>query len=210
MESVSIYGLDFNFSNNLLLQPKSVNTIADEALLSEIFQPILDELNILMDYYKLGEFDTLKKLLTVERRDTISLEFAKKRNIAKNFLIHDNILNYLNVTLNNFYLSLYYHESYLETERKCKTFQEKANILDDMNKLKKYIQSLNKNEGVLFKAPTITAKLAVLKPQYDIYIKRFGLPRYGVFDSMALGDILLELEEEKRLNEKNESHCLKT
>jgi len=210
MESVSIYGLDFNFSNNLLLQPKSSNTIADEALLSEIFQPILDELNILMDYYKLGEFDILKKLLTVEKRDTISLEFAKKRNIAKNFLIHDNILNYLNVTLNNFYLSLYYRETYLETERKCKIFQEKANILDDMNKLKKYIKSLNKNEGVLFKAPTITAKLAVLKPQYDIYIKRFGLPRYGVFDSMALGDILLELEEEKRLKEKNKSHCLKT
>lgn len=201
MESVSIYGLDFKFSNNLLLQPKSSNTIADEELLSEIFQPIIDELNILMNYYNLGAFDILKKILTVERRDKISLEFAKKKNIAKNFLIHDNILNYLNLTLNNFYLSLHYQEIYLATEKNNKNLKKKADILDDLNKLNKYIKDLNKMNDCVFKAPTITAKLAVLKPQYEIYIKRYGLPRYGIFDSLALGDILLELEE-KKLKEK--------
>lgn len=209
MESVSIYGLDFNFSNNLLLQPKSSNTIGDEKSLSELFQPILDELNILMNYYNLGAFDTLKKILTVERRDKISLEFAKKKNIAKNFLIHDNILNYLNLTLNNFYLSLYYQETYLEAEKKIKTMKKKVDILDNVDKLNKYIKELNKETDVLFKAPTITAKFAILKPQYQIYIDRYGLPRYGIFDSIALGDIILELEE-KKLKEKKESQCHKT
>ena len=69
---------------------------------------------------------------------------------------------------------------------------EKASILDDIEKLKEYINSLKKNMS-LFPDIDITIVQAHIKSEYAEYIKLYGYPVGGVFDMDKLGEILIRM-----------------
>ena len=75
---------------------------------------------------------------------------------------------------------------------------EKVDTLQDINKLQAYITNLNLNLSStisIFPNQTATIEKATMKPQYQIYIQRYGLPVNLLWDPILLGDILEELEE---------------
>jgi hypothetical protein len=61
----------------------------------------------------------------------------------------------------------------------------RASILDNMSELKKYIESLVGSIS-LFPDVAITSIAATLKPEIAIYIKLYGFPDGGIFDTDKL------------------------
>ena len=70
---------------------------------------------------------------------------------------------------------------------------EKASILDDMVKLREYINSLKKNMSI-FPNIEVTVVKAQIKPEYLEYIKLYGYPENSIFDMDKLGAILISME----------------
>jgi hypothetical protein len=64
-------------------------------------------------------------------------------------------------------------------------------ILDDRVKLQKYIDELNNKANFsILPEINIEAPLFILKKEYEIYIKLYGFPSGGVFNSELLGEII--------------------
>ena len=69
---------------------------------------------------------------------------------------------------------------------------EKASILNDIDKLKEYINGLR---GTMYLLPdlNIKAPLATVKREYVEYIKLYGYPSGGIFDMDRLAAILINI-----------------
>lgn len=62
---------------------------------------------------------------------------------------------------------------------------EKANILDDVNKLKEYISKLKTSFNII-PDQTINVPIALIKEPYNTYIKLFGFPDNMIWDPEKL------------------------
>jgi len=68
---------------------------------------------------------------------------------------------------------------------------DRVSILDDREKLQKYIDDLNnKTHLSLFPDINIQAPMLTIKKEYDIYINLYGFPPGGVFNADLLGEIM--------------------
>ena len=70
---------------------------------------------------------------------------------------------------------------------------DKLKILQNINELKEYINALLRQQHDLIPSISITAPLYNIKPEYIIYINKYGYPTGNVFDSDKLAQILEEL-----------------
>lgn len=72
------------------------------------------------------------------------------------------------------------------------TTQEKADILDDMAKLRAYLEE-KQNQMFFCDVSTQLNEMAVLKPQYQRYIDLYGLPDGLIFESSKMAEIIQDL-----------------
>ena len=75
------------------------------------------------------------------------------------------------------------------TNIKLEMTQARADILDNMDKLKEYINSLGGAVSI-FNDVTVTSVAAQLKPEIAIYLKLYGYPEGGVFDMERLANAI--------------------
>ena len=59
--------------------------------------------------------------------------------------------------------------------------------------LKKYIETLTKKTFTIFPEQNITTSKIKLRPEYDLYIERYGFPKNGAFNAEQLAEIIAEL-----------------
>lgn len=76
-------------------------------------------------------------------------------------------------------------------ETSAEKWKQDSIILNDRNKLEEYLRALNNNFALL--SMTITSEKAMLKPQYMLYHKRFGVPPHLEYDPKKMKRILIEL-----------------
>ena len=69
--------------------------------------------------------------------------------------------------------------------------KQRADILDDMDRLKEFLIELNSKANTsVFGEYSVTASVsAVISPQYLLYIEKYGFPPDGVFDTARLASI---------------------
>jgi len=67
--------------------------------------------------------------------------------------------------------------------------QARADILDDMDKLKEFINNLGGAVSI-FNDVTVTSVAAQLKPEIAIYLKLYGYPEGGVFEMERLANAI--------------------
>jgi hypothetical protein len=84
---------------------------------------------------------------------------------------------------------------YLEQKNIAEALKSKAEILDNIELLKEYIQN-NMNQNTMadiFPAANITTFPVIIKPEYIEYIQLYGFPENALFDTDKLADILMRL-----------------
>tara|TARA_Y100000816_G_C26100672_1_gene583246 strand:+ start:399 stop:1040 length:642 start_codon:yes stop_codon:yes gene_type:complete len=67
-------------------------------------------------------------------------------------------------------------------------FTELQEILNDRTKLIDYLYQQNKRY-TLFPSLEVSSSAALLKPEYEIYIAKYGYPETGVFETQLISDI---------------------
>lgn len=71
-------------------------------------------------------------------------------------------------------------------------YNELREILNDRTKLIDYLYQQNKRY-TLFPSLEVSSSAALLKPEYEIYIAKYGYPETGVFETQLLSDIRASL-----------------
>jgi arsenate reductase-like glutaredoxin family protein len=158
--------------------------------LNDLYDKVGVYLEELMVKHIEGNLDDLVKILTKDKVDDIkyriynSLEtVGNKTSIETLIKTYQNILNVLEDSTEQY-------KTYQITLEQLETAQEKASILEDPEKLQEYINTfINSQNSYLMELPDITTTSATVKPEYQEYIKLYGVPDNLEFDEDKLYQI---------------------
>jgi hypothetical protein len=103
---------------------------------------------------------------------------------------YNDILNLLQnyLTIINSHRNLYFTN--VNCKNQVKSLNEQVSILNDLEKLKEYIETL-RNSFKIFEDQEISLETTIqIDKEYDIYIQLYGYPNNGVFDLAKLQDII--------------------
>jgi len=175
----------------------SNNCLGQEDLLKTLYSTVGFTLNTLLQNYSVGNILAVKNELTFDRYNQLSVIF--RTNSKPDFLYYEIVRLLFNKVLDGLMRSIRQYQDLLDTVSKLEKCNEFKAILDDPVKLNEYIESLKKRV-YLFEAEPITMVKGMLKPQYTAYIKLYGFPEGGIFDSNKLGEILYKLNNNIPIN----------
>lgn len=185
---------DSNISNNeaismFFVSPK--NNTSNEAIYCKLINN--KDVRKIVEYYKefsLGNIELLKTKLTLDEYNKLSLTL----NDLKKFdnpnscyeLLRQNIVTSLESLMNaiNIYNNLMNFKNNENNYEKWRTVYFNPVLL-----LERY-NELQKNANKFFDDLIIEAPLLTLKPEYSMYIKKYGPPVNGIFESDKIAEIL--------------------
>lgn len=159
-------------------------------MIDPVFLKLLNELLALYVAYAVGDYMTLKTTLTNEKFYTLSTSLGNLRSVNPIFLLLKSSVMYTLQGLQRAYVQYVLLE---DTTTAYLIVKERASILDDMDKLKVFIDELNTraNTSILGDYNIESSVSAMIAPEYLIYITLYGYPQDGVFDVDKLSKIVV-------------------
>ena len=155
--------------------------------------PVLKQmaLNVtkLIRYYLVGDMESLRTQLTLEiyTRYTKILFSLRKTKVTDSEIVRRVVANALATLFST--ISLYLDFKLVRENNE--QLKDRANILDDMDRLKDYLEYLQKNTSTnVFGDHDMTTTAAGVDPEYIMYIQEYGYPLNGIFDPDLLGQIV--------------------
>lgn len=146
--------------------------------------------NLLLQF-SLGNFKQVSTILNPKYYQYLSVKLANITYI--DYPIYEQLRQSIKKSLQGLYKAIEQYNVLANTKEILKTTQERASILDDMQKLRDYVNNLKKNVSI-FPEMNVTIIRAEIKPEYAEYIKLYGYPQGGIFDMDRLADILINME----------------
>lgn len=119
-----------------------------------------------------------------------SLSILIKKQRSNNELINK-LLLFLQklITVFRYGYDLYTENIYLK--ERLEECRERASILDDYEKLKKYVSEFNNRLYIIENQNVNMTKSPVIKKEYLGYINKYGVPENGVFDYSKLQEFFI-------------------
>ena len=152
------------------------------------FQTLLADLLVFLNYYAVGDFNSLKMKLTSDKYITMSSALGR-------LLITDPNVSLLRTSalssLQGLQRAYVQYTQLVDATSSYKTVKERAAILDNMDLLKAFLLELNTRSNTsIFGDYTIASSVpAVIPPAYLLYIQKYGFPQDGVFDVNKLASM---------------------
>jgi hypothetical protein len=191
---VTAFGAKTNVYNGRTLFTTNVSTgTMVTGVFDKELRVVFLELDVLWKLYATGDITTLKTVLTNEKYAALSLTLGRLR--SSNFeyeLIRTSSLSFLQGLQRAFFQNI----ELTDTKTSYAVVKQRADILDDMDRLREYLIDLNSKANTsVFGEYAVTASVAaVISPQFLIYIEKYGYPPDGVFDSDKLASVNIRAE----------------
>jgi hypothetical protein len=181
----------FRSRNKLLNNTTTITTIREFELIKQL--TINKTIIAITRYYtnfSLGNFDLVINELNPIRYSKISKELANL-HAGTGYPEYEFILTNIIRSFESLMQSIDLYKKLRDTTVNLKYLYDRVSILDDRQKLQKYIDDLNnKSHLSLFPDINIEAPILTIKKEYDIYINLYGFPPGGVFNADLLGEIM--------------------
>ena len=160
------------------------------------FRKLYDEVGgsliTLLDSYATGDFDHIASETSSKKFQDIGHILYKHATTARSARDFEKYRLAFASVLQGLQQSVIQYGLLTIGQHNLEQCQEKSSILDDMDKLKAYLESKKMQYG-LFGEQTVTPIQAILKPQYARYKELYGLPDNMIFDPDKMAAILIEL-----------------
>lgn len=184
-----------NTGKTIILNNIITTTTTQIKVENEDIYKVLSDYSIIIQnllyQFSLGKFKEVSKILNRKYYQYLSVKLSKITYI--DYPIYEQLRRSIRYSLEGLYKSIDQYNKLTSTETILKTTKEKADILDDMAKLKQYITGLKKQVSV-FPDMNITIIRAEIKQEYAEYIRLYGYPQGGIFDMDKLGEILITMD----------------
>jgi hypothetical protein len=178
----------------MLFDTQVTTTVKVKVENEDIYKVLADYSTIIqnmMYLFSLGRFKEVARTLTRNYYQYLSVKLSKITYF--DYPIYEQLRRSTKFSLEGLYKSIEQYTKLTNTETVLKNTKAKAAILDDMVKLKEYINGLKKQVSV-FPDMNITIIRAEIKPEYAEYIRMYGFPEGGIFDMDKLAEILIRME----------------
>ncbi len=180
-------------NNVFTVAPVIVNTtipvIPDENIYKVLSDYSITLKNLLYNF-SLGRFQYVASIFTIKYYRTLSIEISNMK--YPDYPIYEQLRQTIKYSLQGLYKAVNEHIILIDTKSKLEIMTDKASILNDMQRLKTYVEGL-RGSTYLFPDLIISAPLAVIKQEYIEYIRLYGFPEGGVFDMEKLALILITM-----------------
>jgi hypothetical protein len=157
---------------------------------------IVNTINTISYFYSQGDYDSVAENFTSITYYNLSLELAKIQQDPSIYPEFENLRQSISRALEGLNKSILIYNDYKSASLQLASVSARAAILDDMQELKKYLDSLT-GSIQLFPDIEITSIAATLKPEIAVYIKLYGFPPGGVFETDKLA-FALQVAESQR------------
>jgi hypothetical protein len=150
------------------------------------------ELNVFMNQLGLGDFQHLIDNFDLDVFNRLAVKlYALKTNTHP---LYVRLLNYLNFCLTTLLVvEVNVGKELGVLRQEIKKLKAENSILHNVTLLKEYLETLTKKTFTIFKDQRVTTTKIKLRPEYDLYIQRYGFPKNGAFDAQVLAEIINEL-----------------
>jgi hypothetical protein len=184
-----------NTEKTLRLRSVGTTTTTQIKVDNEDIYKVLADFSVIIQnllyQFSLGRFKEVSTILNRNYYKYLSVKLSKL--VYANYPIYEQLRKSIRYSLEGLNKAVEQYGILMNCEKMCDKLGEKAAILDDMNKLKEYVNGL-KGATSIFPDLNITAPLAKIKPEYAEYIKLYGYPAGGIFDMDKLGAILISMD----------------
>ncbi len=184
-----------NTEKTLRLRSVTTTTTTQIKVENEDIYKVLADFSVIIQnllyQFSLGRFKEVSNILNRRYYQYLSVKLSKLAYV--DYPIYEQLRKSIRYSLEGLYKAVEQYGILVNCENVCDKIKEKASILDDMQKLKEYINSLKK-QVTLFPDMNITIIRAEIKPEYAEYIKLYGYPAGGIFDMDKLGAILISMD----------------
>lgn len=174
-----------------LSKPSGIEEIVDDKL-ELTFDTLIESLDKLVKNYSLARFETLDELYKRDR-DKIGNELLNTKSKVRHSETRRELRDFFKHTFEGIQQCVIQFSDLINTIEKLNESQKKSEILDDMDKLKEYLEAKKRNMRDIFGIEPITLMKAVVKPEYERYIQLYGFPEGSIFDTDKLTQIKKEL-----------------
>jgi hypothetical protein len=148
------------------------------------------QLDCLFHLFSHGQFSQIVLLLTRDRYNQLALELF---NLSRpNNVIYEQIRSTIAKALEGLYQGVLQYILLINTQYALIKANNKASILDDVCKIKKYLEQMKESLSIL-PDREVSIVRATVKPEYLEYIRLYGYPEGGVFEVDKLAEILSSL-----------------
>lgn len=193
----TVFARNTNYTNtNGISRERISNNNNIELSYFSLLQNFTKLLKELFEYYRLGDFESVNKILTPTKYTQLVNQLgALKRNVAQ-FPRYEQIRDTIEKSLIGLMKAMDQYHSINDLKIKLAAAKDRAGILDDMTRLREFLEGLKK-AVTIFPDSHVKVIKAELKPQYAEYIKLYGYPQGGMFDPTKLADIINSLSKKK-------------
>ena len=141
-----------------------------------------------------GDFNEVSEKYKEEDFFDIFDNIDSKKKESESYEHYEKIRNMSKRIVQSVWKSIYQFRELKTALGEIDALQEKAEILEDADKLKEYIENLTKKIEPVIPDQTISLPVARIKEPYYTYIQVFGLPDKAQFDIVLLKylDIILK------------------
>ena len=152
---------------------------------SNVFQTVID-----LNYHFIdGDIEFLIDNLTLDYYNKLSLEFLDV--YFPNQPEYENTRQILLLLLQNLWESTKQAQNLSTLKDQLQRSENREKILNSIETIEKYLEMMRK-QNMMYKTKiqTVAAKL---KPEYAIYVSKYGIPINGNFDPNLMAEILKDL-----------------
>jgi hypothetical protein len=193
----------FNTNTNISIFGNSNNTYngyginkldnLDHCNYQIVFDKLINNLTIYLKSFSSGDFKTLLETLTRTQVRILGrkiYEIQKQIAFSSESKFQNKLRLFLKEVLEGLQMSIITYNNYEVLKLESAEAFKKAEILDDQDKLIKYITEKNKNKYSFIDDITITTTKLNIKVEYQLYIDLYGFPTNGIFDQDLLNEII--------------------
>lgn len=152
-------------------------------------------INEILNIASRGDFSEISDKYNEEDFFDIFDDIDKKKKYEDSYEHYEKIRNMSKRIIQSVWKSIYQYRELKTALGEIDSLNEKAEILDDPDKLKQYIEDLTKKIQPVIPDQTITLPVARIKEPYYTYIQVFGLPDKAQFDIVLLKYLDVVLKE---------------
>ena len=146
---------------------------------------IVNTINPIIYQYSLGNIDYVITNFTSIMYYNLSQNLYQLQQDSNTYPEYENIRQSISRSLEGLNKAIMTYQECQSNQLQLTAISNRASILDNMKELKKYLDSLVGSVN-LFPDIAITSIAATLKPEIAVYIKLYGFPEGGVFESDKL------------------------
>jgi len=148
------------------------------------------QIDYLFQLFSHGQFSQIVILLTRDKYNQLALELFNLSRPTN--VIYEQIRSTIARALEGLYQGVLQYILLINTEHALIKASKKASILDDVFKIKEYLENMKESLCIL-PDKEVSIVRASVKPEYLEYIRLYGYPTGGVFEVDKLAEILSSL-----------------